>query len=49
MEKIADPYDLKDTYTHWEDCEEFALLIPSGAIGSAEGEWSFCPFCGEYI
>tara|TARA_R110002020_G_scaffold53834_8_gene150157 strand:+ start:593 stop:742 length:150 start_codon:yes stop_codon:yes gene_type:complete len=44
-----DPYDLKEIYPHWEDCEEFYEILKIGAIGSVECEWSFCPFCGDYI
>ncbi len=40
-----DPYDLKDAYPHWEDCEEFFEILKEGAID----DWGFCPFCGDYI
>ena len=46
-EKNDDPYDLKEHYPHWEDCEEFYEALKEGAIGSG-GEWAFCPFCGDY-
>jgi hypothetical protein len=45
----ADPFDLLEQYPHAGDCAEFAELIPSGEIGSATGDWGFCPFCGDYI
>jgi hypothetical protein len=46
---VNDPYDLLEQYPHAEDCADFAELIPYGEIGSATGDWGFCPFCGDYI